>query len=316
MDPPSRPFKKTQKPQELALALRGVHNFMVTPFHASLELNAEGLRQNIHHHAAARAQDMTILVGGGMGELLALDVEEHRLLAEAAVAGAEGKMPVVVGVRGGYRLAMRMARNAEEAGADAIFLLAPPNGTESSEGAYQYMSSIAKSVSIGVVVSMGHGFQGAIESYWPDLIRRLADLPNVVGFEDSLGDVKIGQLLGEQILERFLWVARGEGGAIRSLPAGARAYTAAVATLAPNACREFWKHGVAGNLDAMNEVFHSRIEPVAKIRGLKPGYRASAVKVALEALGRAGGTVRPPEVRVTDEDRKHIVEVIGKHAER
>ncbi|MSO22400.1 MAG: hypothetical protein EXQ58_03905 [Acidobacteria bacterium] len=315
MHSPNLPFKKTRSPRELALAMHGVLNFMVTPFHASLKLNAEGLQENIRYHAAAGAQDMTILVGGGMGELLSLDIDEHRLVAEAAVAGAEGKMPVVVGVRGGYRLALRMARNVEQAGADAMFLLAPPYGSETAEGAYQYMSDIAKSVSIGVLVSMVSGLSGAIESYWPDLIRRLTDLPNVVGFEDSSGDVLIAQALGKQILDRFVWVARGEGHALRALPAGARAYTGAVATLVPNACREFWKQGISGNIDAMNEVYKSRITPLAQLRGLKPGYRASAVKVALEALGRAGGTVRPPETPVTAEDRERIVEITRKHAE-
>lgn len=36
----------------LARAMHGVFNFMVTPFHASLKLNAEGLQKNILHHAA------------------------------------------------------------------------------------------------------------------------------------------------------------------------------------------------------------------------------------------------------------------------
>ena len=139
MDSPNLPSKKTRSPRELARAMHGVFNFMVTPFYASLKLNAKGLQENIHYHAAAGAQDMTILVGGGMGEVLSLDVEEHRLVAEAAVAGAEGKMPVVVGVRGGYQLGMRMARNAEQSGADAMFLLGPPFGSETAEGAYQYM---------------------------------------------------------------------------------------------------------------------------------------------------------------------------------
>jgi dihydrodipicolinate synthase/N-acetylneuraminate lyase len=258
---------------------------------------------------------MTILVGGGMGELLSLDLEEHRLVAQAAVAGAQGKMPVVVGVRGGYRLARQMARNVEQSGADAMLLFAPPYGSETAEGAYRYMRDIARSVDIGVLVAMTSGFSGVLEDYWPDLIRRLADLPNIVGFEDSSSDVRIGRALGEQVLERFLWIARGEKHALQALPAGARAYTAAVATLAPNACRGFWKHGIAGNLEAMNEVFRLRIDPLARIRSLRPGYRASAVKVALEAIGRAGGAVRPPEACVIAEDRKRIAEITRKYAE-
>ncbi|MBM3803254.1 MAG: hypothetical protein FJW26_13215 [Acidimicrobiia bacterium] len=311
----NRLSKRSETFAQLAQAMQGVHNFMVTPFHPNLALDAEGLLQNIRHHVKAKAQDMTIVVGGGMGELLALDIHEHRSLAEAAVAATQGLLPVVVGVRGGYRLAMQLARSAERAGADAILLLAPPHGSESVEGAYRYMREVADSVNIGVLIAMTHGFSGSIESYWPSLIERLAQLPNVVGFEDSSGDVQIGRALGAEVLRRFLWVARGERHALQALPAGARAYTAAVATLVPNACHEFWKLGIAGESAAMTEVLKSRIDPVAQIRGLKPGYRSSAVKVALETLGRSGGAVRPPEARVTADDREHIAAIVRKNAE-
>ena len=62
---------------------------------------------------------MVIVVSGGLGELFTLSVDEHKSLLSAAVAGAQGKFPVVAGVGGGYTNALRMARNAEEAGADA-----------------------------------------------------------------------------------------------------------------------------------------------------------------------------------------------------
>jgi 4-hydroxy-tetrahydrodipicolinate synthase len=88
---------------ELRQSLRGVHNFMITPFHSNYDLNAEGLRKNIAYHAALPTDNMSIVVGGGLGELFTLDLEEQKAMASAAVTGAQGKMPVVVGAGSSIR---------------------------------------------------------------------------------------------------------------------------------------------------------------------------------------------------------------------
>jgi 5-dehydro-4-deoxyglucarate dehydratase len=295
---------------ELRQALRGVHNFMVTPFRSNYDLDAEGLRRNVAYHAAGNTENMTIVVGGGLGELFTLDPEEQKSLAAAAVAGAQGKMPVVVGAGGGYKLALRMARNAEEAGADAILLFSPPYGPDSADGVSEYFKAVAASVRIGVVL-----YPRGKEEFWPEVLKRMAALPNVVGFKDPSGGIEMGKAVGSLIQDQLLWVAEGETHALEALPAGSRAYTTAVATFVPEACKEFWKLGVAGNRAGMEGVLQKRIEPVVKVRGVKPGYGVSGIKVALEALGRAGGIVRPPGMQVQPQDRAVIAEIARNHSE-
>jgi dihydrodipicolinate synthase/N-acetylneuraminate lyase len=158
---------------------------------------------------------------------------------------------------------------------------APPYGSESAEGAYQYFREVVNSVRIGVLL-----YPRGKESYWPDVLRRLAELRNVIGFKDPSVGTDIGKALGSLVPDQLLWVAEGETHAAQALPAGARAYTTAVATFVPEACRKFWKQAVAGNVNGMNEVLKNRIEPAVQIRSLKPGYGISGIKVALEALPR------------------------------
>jgi dihydrodipicolinate synthase/N-acetylneuraminate lyase len=112
-----------------------------------------------------------------------------------------------------------------------------------------------------------------------------------------------------------VWIAEGETHALEALPAGSRAYTTAVATFVPAACREFWKLGVAGDRAGMEAVLKKRIEPIVKVRGVKSGYGVSGIKVALEALGRSGGIVRPPGMQVQPEDRAVIAEIARNHSE-
>jgi 5-dehydro-4-deoxyglucarate dehydratase len=253
---------------------------------------------------------MTIVVSGGLGELFTLGVEEHRQLVAAAVAGAEGRMPVVAGVGGSYRNTLDMAKNAQAAGADAIFIFAYPFACDNTEGCYQYLHDIAQSVEIGTMA-----YPCGTNDFRVDVLKRLATLPSFIGFKDSSGDVEVGQALGSIVGDEFLWVAEGEAHAEKTLPAGGQAYTTAVATFAPQACHEFWQEGVSGNSERMQTVNTNRIAPVVKLRQVKPGYGISGIKVALEALGRAGGPVRPPGTQVEAEDRPMIAAIARESAE-
>ena len=66
----------------------------------------------------------------------------------------------------------------------------------------------------------------------------------------------------------------------------------------------------------MQAVYETRIAPIVKLREVKPGYGISGIKVALEALGRAGGPVRPPYIQVQKEDRETIAAIAREHAEK
>lgn len=308
------------KMDRLRERIQGVHCFMVTPFHPDGSLDAEGLRRNISLHADAGIQDMTIVVGGGMGEIFSLDLKEHRSMAEAAVRGARGELPVVVGACGGYRMAKIMARNAQEVGADAILLFAPPYWNwipGYDEGIMRYFTDVAQSIDIGVMLATtsGYNFPTGKEHYWPKVLRHLSGLSNVVGFEDSSSDIAMGKELGSLVSDQLVWIARGESHAMKALPAGARGNTSAVATFVPQACREFCAQGKLRKVDRMQEIFRTRIQPMSGVRGLKPGYHVSGIKVALESLGRAGGSVRPPGRVVLPEDRPMIDTIARKYAE-
>ena len=187
---------------------------MVTTFHPDFELDSEGLRRNVADHARGFHQNMTIVVAGGLGELYSLDIEEHRALVTAAVAGADGKMPVVAGVGGGYRNAVSMARNAEQSGADAVLVFPPGSRWGLEEGTYRCCLDVARAVDIGVLI------YPRSEEYWPRLLTRLSRIENIIGFKDPSGDTRVGLALGDLVPEDFLWVAEGEGHAAKTLPVG------------------------------------------------------------------------------------------------
>ncbi len=299
--------------EELITALDGPHNYLPTPFHADYSVDPEGLRRNVAYHA--ERDRLPVAVAGGYGEGWKLSPEEHREMVAAAVAGARQQMPVMAGVIGGYQISIEMARNAEKAGADALVIFPPRGQHWRAESYYEYYKDIISSVSIGAVV-----LPRGQNEFWPEVLIRLAEIPNMIGFFPSLGpDSDYYPRTGGQILEAvakpLLFMAENEPAASDSFSRGSRAYSTAAAALVPEASRRFWKHGVAGETARMEEVLKTELDPILHIRGYKPGYGVSGIKVAMEALGRAGGPVRPPGTQVDAADRAGIAEILRKHPE-
>lgn len=293
--------------RELVHALSGLHNFLTTPFHDNFDLDADGLCRNVEDHARSPTKSMTIVVSGGLGELYALTVEEHKRLVRAAVEGAQGKFPVIAGVGGAYPNAIQMARNAEAAGADAIYAFLSPFGCGFEEGAYRFVHDIAAAVSIGVLAYPC----GKHAEFWPRVLKRMAALPNVIGIKDGSEEPERAKPLAGK---DFVWVSEGEGHAEKFFPHGARALTTAVAVFIPEICRDFVDLGLAGKYEEMKKLRETRIDPVVKLRNVKEGYGIGAIKIALEALGRAGGPVRPPLLQISEEDRVEIGRIAKKYA--
>lgn len=300
-----------EKMKELLKALDGVHNYLPTPFHADYRINPEGLRDNVAFYVRRKPKNMAITVAGGYGEGWTLDLEEHKEMVAAAVEGAQGEIPIMAGVIGGYQTSVRMAVNAQAAGAGSIIIFFPP-ASPKEEDAYRYFRDITTAVSMGVII-----FPRGKAEYWPRVMTRLAEIPNVIGFVPPGGSdtVAFGNSQSSRLPNRLIWIAENEPDAGRSYPWGCRAYTTAAAALVPDACHDFWAAGVGGDETAMKEVDRSRIQPIIRIRGYKPGYGISGIKVAMEALGLAGGPVRPPLVQVAREDRAGIVDILRRHPE-
>ena len=310
---PTSSGRQWNSSEELIKALDGPHNYLPTPFQADYSVDLEGLRRNVAYHA--ERDRLTVVVGGGYGEGWKLSLEEHRGVVAAAVAGAGRQMPVMAGVIGGYKISIEMARNAETAGADALVIFPPRGQHWRAESFYEFYKEIVASVSIGAVV-----LPTGQHDFWPEVLIRLAEIPNMIGFFPSLGaDADYYPRTGGQILEAvakpLLFMAENEPAASDSFSRGSRAYSTAAAALVPEASRRFWKHGVAGETAEMEEVLKTELDPILKIRGYKPGYGISGIKVAMEALGRAGGPVRPPGTQVDAADRAGIAEILRKHPE-
>ncbi len=284
---------------ELKSSLRGIMGFGVTPFHKDLSLNLDALRRN----AADLVESCDVIVPlAGNGEIFSLSPEEHKVVGRAVVEEVDGRKPVLVGVGFSVPIACELARAAEAYGADGILVLPPYFTHANDDGLFEFYRSIAAATKRGVVL-----FQTTTLNFSPALLRRLAEVPNIIGLKDEHGDlhqfVRQWEAAGDR-LELLCGV--GEILAPSYFALGVKAFTSGLVNFMPKTCLKILKHLREGEMAAAARVVERETVPIYDLRAKRPGYRTLVIKEAINLCGKQVGPVRPPLAPLPDTDRAEL----------
>ena len=141
-----------------------------------------------------------IVVVGTTGEATALNEEERALCIRTAVDAAAGRCPVIAGAGSNSTLqAVRLAKLAQDAGADAILCSTPYYCRATEDGLLQHFFASADAVQIPMLlynVPSRCGMTIPISAY-----PRLARHPRIVGVKEASGDLSYAA--------RAIWSAAG-----------------------------------------------------------------------------------------------------------
>ena len=270
----------------------------ITPFDSDGRLDEPALRAHLDRMADAGVG--VYLGGGGSGEGFTLDDDEARRVLEIGVDQIGGRVPVrAMGVE--PRTADQMIDHigvAAEVGVDAaqIYSLDPGHGHRPTPAEVRaYLEAVLESTSLPCVVSSHQSVGYAIP---PRLLATLADEhPHLVGVNCSHGDVGALVALCDAVAGRLTIHVGGPMQALTALALGGQGYLTSEANLAPKLCASVIEAYARGDLGATFAAFAE----VVRLSGLlygRGGIRAT--KAALGRLGLPGGTVRPPQLPVTD----------------
>jgi len=287
-------------PSELRPRLRGVLAFPITPFADDLSLDDDAYQSHVDY--LVRAGLHAIVTAGGTGELYSMTPAEITRVHRLAVEVTGGRVPVIAGVGYNLALARDLARDAEKAGADAILVLPHYYGRAEDDGLYAYYAGIAASVGIAV---FPYARDAAVLS--PQLVDRLADIPNVVAFKDGQADLRAWARIRDRVGDRLVWLAGVGDDMVNSyFAAGAEGFTSSAANFMPEVALALFEAARAGNFTEVNRLLATRIQPVFNVRARRRGYEVTTTKEAMNLLGRRGGRVRPPLAELTDADRRDL----------
>jgi 5-dehydro-4-deoxyglucarate dehydratase len=291
--------------RELKSSLQGIIGFGVTPFHKDLSLNLEALQQN----AADLVKSCNVVVPlAGNGEIYSLSLEEHKAVGRAVVEEVHGRKPVLVGVGFSVPIARELAQAAEAYGADGVLVLSPYFTHANDDGLYEYYRSIAAATSRGVIL-----FQTPTVNFSPALLRRLAEVPNIIGLKDEHGDlhqfVRQWDAVGDQ-LELLCGV--GEILARSYFALGVKAFTSGLVNFMPKTCLRILKLLEAGQMEEAARVVEKETVPIYDLRAKRPGYRTLVIKEAMNLCGMRAGPVRPPLAPLPDADREELRAILAR----
>jgi 5-dehydro-4-deoxyglucarate dehydratase len=289
------------QPEDLRSRFGGVVAFPVTPFKPDLSLDVAGLRKNLE--STARFPFCAVVAAGGTGEIYSLDPDEHRRVVEETVAVFAGKAPVIAGVGGSLPIAVAMARRAAEAGAQGILALPPYYSNPADDGVVEYYRAIGQATSLGLLVYARDWFNPG-----PELVARLAAaIPTLVAWKDGQADLRRLQMIKQRVGDRLYWIGGAGDDMVPGYYAmGIRTYTSSIATVAPALSIALDKAAAGGDSATLARLMEEYVVPLYALRARKKGYEVTVMKVAMDAVGLAGGAVRPPLTPVKPEEVEEI----------
>lgn len=167
------------------MKLRGTITAMVTPF-INGELDEEGFASNVNYQIEQGVSG--ILPLGTTGEASTLSSSEQGRIITIAVEKAQGRVPVWIGT-GSYctRQTIEKTKRAKDLGADIALIVTPYYNRPTQEGIFRHFEAITAAVEIPIVV---YNIPGRCSTNIETAtLRRIADLPNVVGVKEASGNI-------------------------------------------------------------------------------------------------------------------------------
>ncbi len=284
----------------------GLLSFPVTHFDADLEFNKAAYQDHVSWLAQYDAA--ALFAAGGTGEMFSLTPREIVDVVGAAKEVA-GDVPIISGCGYGTKMAVQIAQEAEQAGADGILLLPHYLIGATQEGLYQHISTVCKSIKIGVII-----YNRANSVVNANTVQRLCDdCPNLIGFKDGTGNINLVREIVARCGDRLSYVGgmpTHEMFAEAYDAMGVTTYSSAVFNFVPEMALEFYTAMRAKDQKTMHRLLVEFFYPFMEIRDRAPGYAVSIVKAGLKSVGRDPGTVRPPLSNLTDEEQAMLGKVV------
>lgn len=309
-------YRKSEAKEAARAQFRGLWSAITTPFTHDLQLDEAGLRQNMRR----LTRDLKIegvFCTGVMGEFWSLAKEERKRVVEIVVDEAKrGNCKVIAHTaHHSAHETVELTRHAQDAGADFVILMNQYYPPATEQTMYEWFKFVADRVDIGLWMF------DAEYSGWgmsPELTARIADIPNVCGIKiprplDHYA--KVQKLVGDRIVmsepSESQWIQMMRDYGQRVFQSSPAPYLMQVPGSLP--MRDYTELGLQGRFEEAQKIA-SGMQPARDLmfkwmrsiwvnRKIVP---IAYIKAWSEALGMAGGPVRPGLAQITEKERQEL----------
>jgi len=227
---------------------------------------------------------------GTTGESPTLSHEEHLDVVRAVVAAARGRVPVIAGTgSNSTREAVELTRLSDEAGADAMLVVAPYYNKPTQEGVFRYFSEIAETTDKPIILYSVPGRCG-IEIGVPVVERLRARYPHVRTIKEAGGSVERVDQLKQALGDDITVLSGDDSCTLPFMAVGAEGVISVVSNLYVREVGKLVQLALANDYTKAAKI-HRRLYPVFKACFIEPN------PVPIKAALVQAGLISSAEVR-------------------
>ena len=215
---------------------------------------------------------------------------------------AAGRVPVVAGAGSNSTAeAVRLARAAERAGADAVLVVTPYYNKPTQFGLVAHFTAVHDACGLPIIIY--NIPPRSVVDMIPDTMGQLAKLPRIVGVKDATGDLARVSMQRMACGGDFIQLSGEDATAHGFNAQGGVGCISVTANIAPALCAELQDACSRGDYARALEL-QDLLMPLHVAIFTEPGV--CGAKYGLSLLGRCADTVRSPLTTLTDATKELV----------
>ena len=284
---------------------RGVVVPMVTPVTQEGRLDVEAVKRIINFFAN---NQVSPLLMGTTGEGNSVSPSDGSLFVETAAKAAEGRITIYAGLTGNcFAEQLSQAEAYTKAGADVIVATLPTYYALTPEQMENYYRTLADRITGPLML---YNILATTHMSIPvEVIKGLADHPNIVGLKDSERDLERMAACIEIAKDRndFAYFCGWAAQSAHSLELGGNGIVPSTGNYVPEMFRQLFDAALSGDMETANRL-QDETNEIAKIyqKDRTLGQSLAALKVMMQTKGLCEPWMLMPLTRLSAEEEKAI----------
>ena len=274
---------------------------IVTPMHEDESVNYEKLEELIEEQIKAGTD--AIIICGTTGESSTLTEEEHLDAIRFTIEKVNHRVPVIAGTGSNCtRTAIRMSREAQSYGADALLLVTPYYNKATQQGLIRHYTRIANAVTIPIILYNVPSRTGC--NILPETAVYLAkNVENIVAIKEASGNIsQVAKLmsLADGCIDLY---SGNDDQVLPILSLGGKGVISVLSNVAPANAHEMVASYLAGDHE---KSLHLQLEAIELIDALFCEVNPIPVKTALNMMGKEVGPLRGPLCEMEEQNARRL----------
>ncbi len=283
---------------------QGAATALITPMHSDGTINYEKLKE-LTENQIQNGID-ALVACGTTGESATVTYDEHIEIIRTVAKQADKRVPIIAGAGSNDTArAVVLAKNATEAGADALLMVTPFYNKASQNGLIAHYNYIADRAELPIILYNVPSRTGV--NIKPETYKELAKHPNIVAVKEANGDIGALAQSIDLCEDKLAFYSGNDDQIVPFLSLGAKGVISVLSNLIPSQTHKICFDYFQGNTAASAK---AQIKYIQLVKLLFSDINPIPVKEAMNIIGFEAGPTRLPLTPMSNELKEKLKQEI------